>query len=148
MNDKDLRSRHDDLFDRYHSIATTKSGTRYELLAAIVCKTLEDRGVVIHDLKLLGESGVKHQVGVTVETASKTRRYLIECKDFDVAADKVGLDIVRSFDSVVRDTASDEGWIVTCNGFTRDALEYAKTKRIKPVVMRLFENGVRAAACR
>ena len=49
-----MSSAYDELFDRYHQIATTKAGTRYEILAAMVCKTLEERNAVIHDVKLRG----------------------------------------------------------------------------------------------
>jgi hypothetical protein len=141
MTRKKRMSRYDDLLGRYHQIATTKQGIRYEILAAIVCKTLEEKGVVIHDVAVRGESGVKHQIDVTIETAGKKRRCLIECKDFDTRSAKVGLGTVRNFESAVRDTAPDEAWIVTCIGFTRDALKFAKAKGITPVVMRLFEDS-------
>jgi hypothetical protein len=36
------RSRYDELHDKYDTILTTKSGTRYERLAAIVFKELEE----------------------------------------------------------------------------------------------------------
>lgn len=137
-------SRYDDLLDRYHTIASKKAGTRYEVLAAMVCKTLEEAGKVIHDVKLRGGSGVFHQIDVSVESGGATRRYLIECKDFDNRAGKVNLGIVRDFESAMRDIGADEAWIVTCIGFTSEALKYAKAKGIKPVVMRLFEDRDRA----
>jgi hypothetical protein len=56
------RSRYDELHDRYHAILTTKAGTRYERLAALVVKILENRNVVIHDLKLLGDPSVAHHM--------------------------------------------------------------------------------------
>jgi hypothetical protein len=49
------RSRYDELHDRYHALLTTKAGTRYEMLAAMVFKILEDKNIVIHDLKLVGD---------------------------------------------------------------------------------------------
>lgn len=86
------RSRYDDLHDKYHKILTTKAGTRYERLAALVFKALEDRNAVIHDMELVGEDpDVKHQIDVTVEIAGTTRRVVIECKDFDISGEKVGL---------------------------------------------------------
>lgn len=131
-----MSSTYDDLFDRYHEIATTKAGTRYELLAAMTCKTLEERNVVIHDVKLRGVSKIKHQIDVQVKSLGGSRRILIECKDYDK---KIGLGIVRDFESAKRDIGANEAWIVTCTGFTRDALKFAKAKNIKPVVLRLFE---------
>src|ERR1700740_2417596 len=94
------RSRYDDLHDKYHRILTTKAGTRYERLAAMVFKALEDRNVVIHDLELPGDDPeVKHQIDVTIEIGGVTKRVIIECKDFDISEEKVGLDIIRSFRS-------------------------------------------------
>jgi Restriction endonuclease len=134
------RSRYDELHDKYHQIITTKTGTRYERLAAMVFKALEERNVVIHDLKLSGQDPeVKHQIDVSVEIGGAIKRVLVECKDFDVSGDKVGLDIIRNFRSVLEDTKADEGIVITCNGFTEDAQKYARSKNIKLAVLRIFE---------
>jgi hypothetical protein len=132
-------SRYDELHDQFHAILTTKGGTRYERLAAIVFKVLDKSNTVIHDLKLAGTSEVKHQIDVTVEREGKRRHLLVECKDFDVSGDKVGLGIVRDFFAVVEDTKPDEAVILTCNDFTSEAAKYAKAKGIKLAVMRVFE---------
>jgi hypothetical protein len=135
------RSRYDELHDRYNTILTTKGGTRYEILAAYVFKALEEQDTVIHDLSLVGESEVAHQIDVLVERNGVKRRVLIECKDFDISGDKIGLDILRNFRSVLEDTKADEGMVVTCNGFTSEAQKYAKAKGIKLVVLRAFEQA-------
>jgi len=137
------RSKYDELHDKYHKILTNKSGTRYERLAALVFKALNDGETVIHDLKLVGEdSDVKHQIDVTVKVIGKPRtRLLIECKDFDLAEKPVGLDIVRSFRSVVEDTKADVGIILTCKGFTKPAQKYAKSKNIKLGILRAVESA-------
>ena len=130
------RSRYDELHDKYHTIRTTKAGTRYERLAALVFKALEDKNVVIHDMELAGEDpDVKHQIDVTVEVAGAKRRVIIECKDFDISGGKVGLDIIRNFRSVIEDTKADEGIVITCNDFTQDARRYARSKGIKLAVL-------------
>jgi hypothetical protein len=134
------RSHYDELHDRYHAILTTKAGTRYERLAALVFKTLEERNVVVHDLKLLGDSTVAHQIDVSIGADGRRRRILIECKDFDVSGERVGLDILRSFRSVLEDTKVEEGLVITCAGFTRDAKLYAKSKGIKLAVLRKIED--------
>lgn len=134
-------SGYESLLGRYGTIATTKTGTAYEILAAMVCKSLEENNVVIHDIKLRGRSGVKHQIDVSVETNDTNRSLLIECKDFSVGNRKVGLGVVRDFESAVADIRPDESWIVSCVGFTAPALKFAKAKGIKPVVMRLFEEA-------
>jgi hypothetical protein len=130
------RSRYDELLDRYHAILTTKAGTRYERLAALVFKILEDRSVVIHDLKLIGDSSVAHQIDVSIDIDGKQRRVIIECKDFDLSGQKVGLGILRDFRSVIEDTKVDEGIVLTCTGYTTDAQKYAKAKNIKLAVLR------------
>lgn len=130
---------YEDILARYQSITTQKAGTAYEMLAALVCKVLKEQNTVVHDLRLRGDSGVKHQIDVRVETADGGRTVLIECKDFHERNGKVGLGIVRDFHSAVTDISPDEAWIVTCIGFTREALKYAKAKGIKPVVIRIFE---------
>ena len=135
-----MASRYDSLLDRFHTIATTKQGTRYEILAAMIAKTLEENRRVIHDLKVRGDSDVKHQIDVTVEGHDGRKTLLIECKDFDTSEDRVGLSIVRDFWAVVDDTRPDSAWIITCNGFTSEALKFAKAKEIKPIIMRLFED--------
>jgi hypothetical protein len=133
------RSRYDELHDRYHAILTTKAGTRYERLAALVFKILETRNVVIHDLKLIGDSTVAHQIDVSIEVDGKQRRLIIECKDFDISGQKVGLDILRGFRSVIEDTKADEGIVLTCTGYTKDAQKYAKAKNIKLSVLRKIQ---------
>ena len=130
------RSRYDDLHDRYHKILTTKAGTRYERLAALVFKILADRNIVIHDLKLIGDSTVSHQIDISISVNGRPRRVIVECKDFDLSGDKVGLDIVRNFRSVIEDTKADEGVVLTCTGYTKDARIYAKAKGIKLAVLR------------
>jgi len=56
------RSRYDEMHDYYYELLSTKSGTRYERLAAFVFKYLNQEKTVIHDLKLLGDSEVSHQI--------------------------------------------------------------------------------------
>jgi len=133
------RSRYDELHDFYEKIGTTKSGTRYERLAAVVFAALDRTSIVIHDLKVVGsDTGVKHQIDVQIEKNDQTRRILVECKDFDVSGDSVGLGIIRDFWGVVDDVHPDEAWVITCNGFTDDARRYAKGKRIKLATLRDF----------
>ena len=134
-----MKSRYDELLDRFDPAATGKAGTKYERLAALVLKNLHDAHAVIHDIKLVGTSDVKHQIDVLVEDQGKQRRVLIECKDFDVSGQLVGLSIVRDFRSVVEDVGADEAFVLTCTGFTQPAATYAKAKGIKLAVLRAFE---------
>jgi len=134
-------SRYDELHDRFFSILSSKEGTRYERLAAVVFKTLNDQQIVVHDLKLCGDSTVKHQIDVLIEVAGSRKRVLIECKDFDKKGRLVGLGILRDFRSVVEDTRADEAFVLTCTGYTKPARKYAKAKEIKLAVLRIFEDA-------
>jgi Restriction endonuclease len=135
------RSRYDELHDLYYDLLSTKSGTRYERLAAVVFKSLEQSSTVIHDLKLVGDSGVSHQIDVTIERDGRQQRAIIECKDFDLSGDKVGLGIVRDFYGAIADINPDGAYVVTCNGFTSDAERYAKSKHIGLVILREFQES-------
>ena len=135
------RSRYDELHDRFSGGGGEKAGTRYERLAAMVLKHLHQAGAVVHDMRLVGSSDVKHQIDVVVESQGGRRRLLVECKDFDVSGDKVGLDIVRSFFGAVEDISPDEAYILTCNGFTRDAEKFAAAKNIKLALLREFRDS-------
>lgn len=137
------RSRYDELHDRFDPIKTGKAGTRYERLAAMVLKALDYRDVVVHDMRLTGDSTVPHQIDVTVQRGGVDRRILVECKDFDLREAKVNLDIVRSFRSVIEDTGVDDAIIVTCVGFTEPAKTFAKAKGIKLAILRTFEEADR-----
>jgi hypothetical protein len=133
------RSRYDELHDIYGTIRTTKRGTRYERLAAVVFAALDANSVVIHDLKVIGEeTEVKHQIDVHIERAGSPKRILVECKDYDISGQPVGLGIVRDFWGVVDDVHPDEAWIISCNDFTEDARRYAKRKNIKLATLRAF----------
>lgn len=72
-------STYDKLYEKYWGSGLVKSGTRYERLTAFVLKSLHNQNTVIHDIKLLGESDVKHQIDVTIEENSSRKRILIEC---------------------------------------------------------------------
>lgn len=134
------RSKYDELHDRFFTLASSKHGTRYERLAAVVLKSLHQHATVIHNLSLRGGSGVPHQIDVVIEVEGKAKRVLIEAKDFDKTGKKVGLSIVRDFRSVIEDIGPDDAFIVTCTGYTSHAQRYAKAKGVKLAVLRAFED--------
>lgn len=132
------KSKYDQIHDDLWHTDTTKAGTRYERLVAYVMKHLSESDAVVHDIKLRGDSEVKHQIDVTIEQDGVRKRVLIECKDFDLSKDKIGLGIVRDFWGVIDDVHPDEAIVITCNGFTKDAQKYAKSKGIKLAILREF----------
>jgi len=135
-----VQSRYDELHDRFFAIPSTKAGTRYERLAAVVFKSLHERNTVIHNFALVGTSRVKHKLDVLIDVDGTTKRILIEAKDFYRNGKRVGLPIVRNFRSVVEDTLPDDAFVVTCTGYTAPAQQYAKAKGIKLAVLRAFED--------
>jgi Restriction endonuclease len=135
------KSRYDELHDKYFALLSTKAGTRYERLAAMVFKILHESDAVVHDLRLVGDSSVAHQIDVQLTVRGKRRRVIVECKDYDISGEKVGLDIIRNFWAVVEDTPADEGYIITCNAFTDDARRFAKAKNIKLAILRRHEEN-------
>lgn len=128
-----MRSRYDEIHDKYQTASVRKKGVRYERLAAMVLKSLEIRGIVIHDWKLRGKSGVKSQIDIIVEDKGRNkRRILVECKDFDVGGKDVGIDVVRGFLSVVNDIEPrPDALIISCNNFSPDSIQFATYNKIK-----------------
>lgn len=133
-----LRSKYDELHDQFYSITTTKKGTRYERLTAFIFKELDESNCVIHDIKLIGESDVPHQIDVLVESDNKKKKILVECKDFDIGQKNVGISIIRDFNGVVSDVNPDEAFVVSTCGFSTYAKKYAKHHNIKLLVIRKF----------
>ena len=131
-------SRYDELFDKYQGIMAAKSGTKYEMLTALIFKVLNEKEIVIHDLDLIGETETPAQIDVCVEVNGARKRALIECKDFDVSNKNVGLPILRHFWAVVEERKPAEGIVMTCKGFSKNAKKYAKAKGIKLAVLREF----------
>ena len=131
-------STYDKLHDRHQTmIGPHRAGIKYERLAALVFKSLEKKGAVIHDRKLTGDSEVKSQIDVIIEDPiGSQRRILIECKDFDISQDDVDISIVRCFWAVVDDIKPTDAMIITCNGFTAPAMKYAAHKKYKMAILR------------
>ncbi|MBM9589390.1 restriction endonuclease [Leptospira sp. 201903075] len=122
------KSKYDELHDKYYNILSNKSGTRYEILAAVVFKSIDEAKIIIHDLKLISdESDVPHQIDVLIENKGKKERILIECKDLD---SNVDLPIARNFFAVMDDLKVKKGIILTTKGFSENAKKYAKSKGI------------------
>ena len=110
----------------------SRSSDKYEVLASVVFSMLEDRATV-HDMRLLGASGVRHQIDAVVGAGSKRRRALIECKDYDK---KIGLPLVRNFFGAVEDLNPDQAFMVTTIGYTGPAQKYAAAKCIRLAMLR------------
>ncbi|AIQ37633.1 hypothetical protein R50345_25200 [Paenibacillus sp. FSL R5-0345] len=129
----------DTIYDEHIAEEKLKQGTKYEKLAAVVFKVLNQNDVVIHDLTLRGD-GKKtgHQIDVTVQSPNSTilKRILIECKDYD---SKVGIGIIRDFFGAVSQIKPDEAFVVTTKGYTKGARSFAEDEGIKLAILRGFK---------
>lgn len=134
------KSVYDQLHDEYLADGGGKAGTRYERLMSLVLAVLNREASIVHDIRLRGDTGVAHQIDVRLTRGDgKERHILVECKDFEVSGDAVGLSIIRDFWGVVDDVKPTEAWVVTCTGFTREAQKYARGKGIKLAILRVFQ---------
>lgn len=129
----------DTIYDKHIAEEKLKQGTKYEKLAAVVFKILNQNDVVVHDLTLRGD-GKKtgHQIDVTVRNSGSgvLKRILIECKDYD---SKVGISIIRDFFGAVSQIKPDTAFVVTTEGYTKGARTFAEDEGIKLAILRGFK---------
>lgn len=132
------------IYDAYVAEEKRKHGTKYEVLAAIVFKTLQREHKLVHDLRLRGPGKrTKHQIDVTLEHRDGRRlRLIIECRHLFPTSrrPKIDLDAVRSFASVVRDLQPERGMMLTTVGYTGDARRYAEDEGIALGILREFRD--------
>ena len=112
---------------------------RYERLAALVFKHLDEREVVVHDLRLRGDKKrAVHQIDVVVVRAGVERRLLVECRDKG-HGNKIEQGDVRDFYGVLAQLDAD-GIMLTTEGFTSGAINYALDERITLAILRGFRD--------
>lgn len=112
----------------------------YEAITRYIYEMLGSRdGIKIkghgRQCKVVGKSGVTHQVDVLTEQVDGGRQLLtaIECKYCKKKATK---DMVMKLSEIMRDAAIASGIIVCRSGFTKDTLTYAEHLGIKLVELR------------
>ena len=122
------------IYDAHVADEILKAGTKYERLAAIIFKVLEEDNTVIHDLRLKGDGkSASHQIDVTIEKQGSIKRILIECKDYD---EVVGIGVIRDFYGAVAQIKPEEAIVVTTQGFTKGAVNFANDEKIKLAILR------------
>lgn len=116
-----------------------KNGSKYERLAAVVYKVIDESDSVIHDLRLRGDGKTaQHQIDVTVEKSGISKRILIECKEYNRV---IGIGIIRDFFGAISQIKPDEAFVVTTVGYTRGAINFAKDEGIKLAILREAEDS-------
>jgi hypothetical protein len=116
-----------------------KNGSKYERLAAVVYKMLDDSDTVIHDLRLRGDGKLaQHQIDVTIEKDGKSKRILVECKKYDKV---IGIGIIRDFYGAVAQIKPDAAFVVTTEGYTKGAIKFAEDEDIGLAILRQAEDA-------
>jgi len=104
--------------------------TEYERFTQEIYQQLVNTDVVkatkvLHDVKLEGRSGQKHQIDVywEYEKDGAMNRVAIECKNYD---SNVSIGKVRDFLSVLQDLENVRGIMVTSKGYQKGAKKFAE----------------------
>lgn len=115
----------------------------YEAITKYIYETLGKKfGVAIlgygNNCKVLGKSGSFHQIDVLTMQPNGVHqiRTAIECK---YLKKKITKDTVMKVLSIIKDAQIDKGIIVSKNGFTKDAVNYAREYNIGLVELREAE---------
>lgn len=115
----------------------------YELITKYIYETLgQQYNINIEgygrDCKIIGLSGVQHQIDVLTSETDQSGRYrtAIECKYWNK---KVNKDIVMKLLAIINDTDIKRGIIVSKSGYTPDAQQFAKHNKI--LIVQLREAG-------
>lgn len=88
-----------------------------------------------NDSKVLGKSGVNHQIDILTSHSDGIHSYktAIECKYWK---EKISKEIVMKVSEIIEDAGISKGVIVSKNGFTKDGFNFAKYKNIGLVELR------------
>lgn len=112
----------------------------YEEITKYIYETLgQASGVKIegygNNCKVIGKSSVEHQIDVLTSHSDGLHIYktIVECKYWDKNVNK---DIIMKVAEIVEDTGLNKGVIVSKNGFTPDAISFAKYKNVGLVELR------------
>lgn len=112
----------------------------YEEVTKYIYETLgKASGVKIEcfgkDCKIVGKSTVSHQIDVLASHSDGLHTYktVVECKYWN---DNINKDIIMKVAEIVEDAGISKGVIVSKNGFTPDAISFAKYKNIGLIELR------------
>jgi len=128
------------IYDRLVAEEKLKAGTKYERLAALVFRVLDQSSMVVHDVKLIAPGKeAEHQIDVNAtDRAGQHRSVVVETRD---RKEPVDLKQVRDFFGVVHQLKPDLAWIVSVVGFTPEAEKFARDEGIGLAVLRPNQPG-------
>ena len=106
--------------------AKEKRWLRLEKLAEQIYRELQPDAVVTHDDKIMGKSGVKRQIDVSIRAnvAGHDLLIIVQAKDHKR---KVDITRVGEFSSVITDVGASKGVMICNSGFTDGAFKQAKS---------------------
>jgi len=117
-----------------------KKGKEYELLIKEIYAQLAENATVIHDDKIYDKSSKSlRQIDVSIRHKMAEIEYLtiIEVKDY---THKAGIGIVEGFARVIEDVSANKGIIICAKGFSKHAIEKAKTLGIELLTFHSAKN--------
>ena len=112
----------------------------YELLVKSIYEAISEQKDIANskierNIVIVGTSGVGHQIDIlwSYDTNNKSRRVLIECKNYSKAVD---LGVARNFKGAMDDIGNCDGLIVTKVGFQKGAQKFCEHYNILTKVCR------------
>lgn len=124
-------------------MSSKSKGTKYELFVEKICKSINSYSCfklieLKQNKKIIGKSGVEHQIDVYWEFEFNNCRYkfLIECKDYN---NKISKDKVATLHSISLDISDSTPIITSTKGFQSGAKAYAKAVDVTPFICREVE---------
>ncbi|WP_254410959.1 restriction endonuclease [Dyadobacter diqingensis] len=116
-----------------------RSGKQYEIYTKLIFESFLSRSPevenIAHDVKLLGRSGVRHQIDVYFEQIIKGERkkFAVECKNL---GRDVELGMMRDFYAAIEDIGDLTGIFISKTGYQMGAANYGDNKDIRRMELR------------
>lgn len=104
--------------------------SKYKKIVAQIHKTLSPNANITHNDKILGfESKILRQIDVSIRQKIGPYEILIivQCKDY---TNKVDINDVGEFITVIKDIRANKGVVVSNSGFTEGAINLAKENNV------------------
>ncbi len=121
-------------------MSSKAKGTKYEKYIEKICKSINSYRCfnlieLTQNKKIVGDSGVEHQIDVYWEFVFNSKRYkcIFECKNYE---NKISKDKIATLDSISHDIQNSIPIIVSTKGFQSGAQAYAKARGVTPFICR------------
>jgi len=108
-----------------------KKGKEYELLIEQMYRSLEPNAIIKHDDHIFDRTAeIKRQIDVSIkyQFAGSNHLIIVQVKDYKTRA---SIGVVEEFIQVIRDVNANKGILICSSGFTRSAINKAKSYGIE-----------------